>query len=135
LVPQQWNCHDVITPRQTDSDFGMEIPMRQSDKTFVSSQLEYDAWRDLFRSKSGRYYSEGIKPSAFIGWVRPVSVRGFTALDIGCNAQRVDLIFGSHSQLRAFAEVYACSDSKEKFVKDFVAAWTMVMNLDRFELA
>jgi catalase-peroxidase len=47
---------------------------------------------------------------------------------------RVDLIFGSHSQLRAFAEVYACADSKEKFVKDFVAAWTKVMNLDRFEL-
>ena len=46
---------------------------------------------------------------------------------------RVDLIFGSHSQLRAFAEVYACTDSKEKFVKDFVAAWTKVMNLDRFD--
>src|SRR5262245_6701676 len=49
-------------------------------------------------------------------------------------ATRVDLIFGSHSQLRAFAEVYACSDSKEKFVKDFVAAWTKVMELDRFDL-
>jgi catalase-peroxidase len=48
---------------------------------------------------------------------------------------RVDLIFGSHSQLRAFAEVYACSDSKEKFVKDFVAAWTKVMNADRYDLA
>jgi catalase-peroxidase len=48
---------------------------------------------------------------------------------------RVDLIFGSHSQLRAFAEVYASADSKEKFAKDFVAAWTKVMNLDRFELA
>ena len=48
---------------------------------------------------------------------------------------RADLIFGSHSQLRALAEVYACADSKEKFVKDFVAAWNKVMNLDRFELA
>jgi catalase-peroxidase len=48
---------------------------------------------------------------------------------------RVDLIFGSHSQLRAFAEVYGCSDSKEKFVKDFVAAWTKVMNADRFDVA
>jgi len=47
---------------------------------------------------------------------------------------RVDLIFGSHSQLRAIAEVYACSDSKEKFVKDFVAAWGKVMNLGRFDL-
>ncbi|MFI4971386.1 MAG: catalase/peroxidase HPI, partial [Hyphomicrobiales bacterium] len=48
---------------------------------------------------------------------------------------RVDLIFGSHSQMRALAEVYACADSKEKFVKDFVAAWTKVMNADRFDLA
>jgi catalase-peroxidase len=48
---------------------------------------------------------------------------------------RVDLIFGSHSQLRALAEVYACADAKAKFVKDFVAAWTKVMNLDRFDLA
>jgi catalase-peroxidase len=47
---------------------------------------------------------------------------------------RADLIFGSHSQLRAIAEVYACADSKEKFVKDFAKAWTKVMNLDRFDL-
>jgi catalase-peroxidase len=49
-------------------------------------------------------------------------------------ATRVDLIFGSHSQLRAFAEVYGSSDAKEKFVKDFVAAWNKVMNADRFDL-
>ncbi len=48
---------------------------------------------------------------------------------------RADLIFGSNSELRALAEVYACSDSKEKFVRDFVAAWDKVMNLDRFDLA
>ncbi|UPK35977.1 catalase/peroxidase HPI [Bradyrhizobium sp. 186] len=48
---------------------------------------------------------------------------------------RADLIFGSHSQLRAFAEVYASSDAKEQFVKDFATAWTKVMNLDRFDLA
>jgi catalase-peroxidase len=47
---------------------------------------------------------------------------------------RVDLIFGSNSQLRALAEVYACADSKEKFVQDFVTAWDKVMNLDRFDL-
>jgi catalase-peroxidase len=47
---------------------------------------------------------------------------------------RVDLIFGSHSQLRALAEVYGSDDAKEKFVKDFVAAWTKVMNADRFDL-
>ncbi len=48
---------------------------------------------------------------------------------------RADLVFGSNSQLRAIAEVYACADSKEKFVNDFVAAWTKVMDLDRFDLA
>jgi catalase-peroxidase len=46
---------------------------------------------------------------------------------------RVDLIFGSNSELRAVAEVYASDDAKEKFVKDFVAAWDKVMNLDRFD--
>ena len=50
-------------------------------------------------------------------------------------ATRVDLIFGSNSQLRALAEVYACEDSREKFLHDFVAAWNKVMNLDRFDLA
>ena len=49
-------------------------------------------------------------------------------------ATRVDLVFGYHSQLRAFAEVYASSDAQEKFVKDFVNAWTKVMNLDRFDM-
>jgi catalase-peroxidase len=49
-------------------------------------------------------------------------------------ATRVDLVFGSNSQLRALAEVYAQDDSKEKFVHDFVAAWHKVMNLDRFDL-
>jgi catalase-peroxidase len=48
---------------------------------------------------------------------------------------RVDLIFGSNSQLRALAEVYASADAQNKFVQDFVAAWTKVMNLDRFDLA
>jgi len=55
--------------------------------------------------------------------------------DVKWTATRVDLIFGSNSQLRALAEVYACDDAKEKFVQDFVAAWNKVMNLDRFDLA
>jgi len=55
--------------------------------------------------------------------------------DVKWTATRVDLIFGSNSQLRALAEVYAQDDAKEKFVHDFVAAWTKVMNLDRFDLA
>ena len=51
------------------------------------------------------------------------------------SGSRVDLVFGSNSQLRAVAEVYACADSQQKFVRDFVAAWVKVMNLDRFDLA
>jgi catalase-peroxidase len=57
------------------------------------------------------------------------------ANEVKWTGTRVDLIFGSHSQLRALAEVYACADSKGKFVEDFVAAWTKVMNLDRFDVA
>jgi catalase-peroxidase len=55
--------------------------------------------------------------------------------EVKWTATRFDLIFGSHSQLRALAEAYACSDSKEAFVKDFAAAWSKVMNLDRYDLA
>jgi catalase-peroxidase len=55
--------------------------------------------------------------------------------EIKWTATRADLIFGSNSELRALAEVYACDDAKETFVHDFVAAWTKVMNLDRFDLA
>ncbi len=54
--------------------------------------------------------------------------------EVKWHATRADLIFGSHSQLRAFAEVYGANDAKEKFVKDFVAAWTKVMNADRFDM-
>jgi len=54
--------------------------------------------------------------------------------DLKWTATRVDLVFGSNSQLRALAEVYAQNDSKEAFVHDFVAAWNKVMNADRFDL-
>ena len=54
--------------------------------------------------------------------------------EVNWTGTRVDLIFGSNTELRAIAEVYAQSDNKEKFVNDFVAAWTKVMNLDRFDL-
>jgi catalase-peroxidase len=54
--------------------------------------------------------------------------------DVQWTATAVDLVFGSHSQLRALAEVYAADDAEAKFVRDFVAAWNKVMNLDRFDL-
>jgi catalase-peroxidase len=61
--------------------------------------------------------------------------RDRTSGELKWTGTRVDLIFGSNSQLRALAEVYACEDSQEKFLHDFVAAWSKVMNLDRFDLA
>jgi catalase-peroxidase len=66
--------------------------------------------------------SDGV----YEGWDRQTKAVRWTGT-------RVDLIFGSHSQLRAFAEVYAGADAQEKFVKDFVAAWAKVMHLDRFD--
>ena len=65
--------------------------------------------------------------SAYLGTDRATGEKKWTAT-------RVDLVFGSNSQLRAIAEVYAQNDAKEKFVKDFIAAWTKVMNADRFDL-
>jgi catalase-peroxidase len=72
------------------------------------------------------------QPSAADGGVYEGRTRGST--QVKWTATAVDLVFGSHSQLRALAEVYACEDAKEKFVRDFVSAWTKVMNLDRFDL-
>ncbi len=54
--------------------------------------------------------------------------------ELKCTGTAVDLVFGSNSQLRAIAEIYACDDSQQTFVRDFVAAWDKVMNLDRFDL-
>lgn len=70
---------------------------------------------------------EGVKEEEFEGRDRKTGAIKWTAT-------RADLIFGSNSQLRAIAEVYACSDSQERFVKEFVAVWTKVMELDRFDL-
>jgi catalase-peroxidase len=63
----------------------------------------------------------------FVGTDRTTHAQKWTA-------SRTDLVFGSNSQLRALSEVYACADSQEKFVADFVTAWTKVMNADRFDL-
>jgi AraC family transcriptional regulator, positive regulator of tynA and feaB len=64
--------------------------MGQSDDVLGEPRLDYEAWRDLLRSMCGRYNPEGIEPDAFTGWLRPMSVCGFTALDIGCNARRIE---------------------------------------------
>jgi catalase-peroxidase len=72
-------------------------------------------------------WERGSSDNAFVGRDRTTKAQKWTAT-------RVDLIFGSHSQLRALAEVYACADAQDKFVGDFVAAWDKVMNADRFDL-
>lgn len=72
------------------------------------------------------------EPAAGGNGVYEGRTRGTT--QVKWTATAVDLLFGSHSQLRALAEVYASSDGREKFVSDFLAAWDKVMNLDRFDL-
>ncbi|MCC6548303.1 catalase/peroxidase HPI [Candidatus Sumerlaeota bacterium] len=89
--------------------------------------LTNDFFMNLLDMKYEWKYS-GAPDHVFEGRVRGSS-------NVSWRASGVDLVLGSNSQLRACAEVYACSDSKEKFVRDFVAAWTKVMNLDRFDLA
>jgi AraC family transcriptional regulator, positive regulator of tynA and feaB len=78
-----WSCDAAPLPTA-------ETMMGQSDDILDTPQLDYEAWRDLLRAMCGRDNPEGIEPNAFTGWVRPVSVCGFTALDIGCNAHRIE---------------------------------------------
>jgi catalase-peroxidase len=85
---------------------------------FFVNLLDMDTQWQLSAGSEGVYEGRGRK-TGVVKWT----------------GTRTDLIFGSNSQLRAIAEVYACADSKEKFVKDFVAAWAKVMDLDRFDLA
>ncbi len=70
---------------------------------------------------------EGVSEGVYEGRDRKTN-------EVKWTATRVDLVFGSHSQLRALAEVYGCADSQEKFVKDFAAAWSKVMNADRYDV-
>jgi catalase-peroxidase len=75
-----------------------------------------------------KWNAAGDSQDMFEGTDRKTGERKWTG-------SRVDLILGSNSELRALAEVYGCEDSRDKFVADFIAAWTKVMNLDRFDLA
>jgi catalase-peroxidase len=99
-----------------------------------------DSKNGVFTTKPGTLTNDFFLNLLDIGTVwKPVDGgvyegRDRTSKELKWTATRIDLIFGSHSQLRAFAEVYGAGDSKEKFVKDFVSAWTKVMNLDRFDV-
>jgi catalase-peroxidase len=88
--------------------------------------LSNDFFKNLM-DLSTTWSAENAHQDLFVGKDRKTG-------EVKWKGSRVDLIFGSNTELRAIAEVYACSDSQEKFVKDFVSAWTKVMNLDRFDL-
>ena len=98
--------HGVFTQR----------PSALSNDFFVNLLDMGTAWKPLSKDED-----------VFEGTNRKTGAKKWTAT-------RVDLVFGSNSQLRALAEAYACSDAQEKFIRDFVAAWNKVMNLDRFDL-
>ena len=99
-------AHGVFTPR----------PGTLSNDFFVNLLDMGTTWKPT--SDSGEQFEGRDRKTGAVKWT----------------GSRVDLIFGSNSQLRALAEVYAQEDAKEKFVRDFAAAWTKVMNLDRFDL-
>lgn len=101
------NCHGVFT----------SAPGTLSNDFFVNLLDMSTEWKPAAGAKG--IYEGSDRKTGKVKWT----------------GTRVDLVFGSNSQLRALAEVYASADGKEKFVKDFVAAWTKVMNLDRFDLA
>jgi catalase-peroxidase len=111
--------------------------MRAMNANFAGSQ------HGVFTKRPGALTNDFFVNLLDMGTVwKPVSENGdvFEGRDrasgrLKWTGTRVDLIFGSNSQLRALAEVYACEDAAEKFVHDFVAAWNKVMNLDRFDLA
>lgn len=109
----------VLDTNADDTKHGVftETPGKLTNDFFVNLLDMGTAWK----AKEGE---EGV----YVGTDRATEEERWTGT-------RVDLVFGSNSQLRALAEVYACDDAKEKFVNDFVAAWTKVMNADRFDLA
>jgi quercetin dioxygenase-like cupin family protein len=115
---RQADCHLLVAQRGGKGDDAVDA--EQSKKNCCTGKCgdEY-----CIESARGLTFCKG----SFEGLDRATG-------EIKWTATRIDLIFGSNSQLRAIAEVYASADSKEIFVKDFVAAWNKVMNLDRFDL-
>jgi len=108
----------VLGANHGDSDHGVFTERRGtlSPDFFVNLLDAGTVWKKSARDQN--VYEGSDRSSGAIRWT----------------ATAVDLVFGSHSQLRALSEVYAADDAKEKFVRDFVAAWDKVMNLDRFDL-
>ena len=101
---------------------------KQGVLTDRPGQLTNDFFVNLLDMKTGWKKVDGEGDETFVGTDRITGASLWTAT-------RTDLVFGSNSQLRALSEVYASADAGPKFVRDFVAAWTKVMNLDRFDVA
>ncbi|GAB3925729.1 catalase-peroxidase [Microlunatus endophyticus] len=93
---------------------------------------EYGVFTDKPGTLTNDFFVNLLEPG--IAWTPSSDEQTFTSADGRWKGSRADLIFGSNSELRALAEVYASDDAKDKFVADFVAAWTKVMELDRFDL-
>ena len=98
-----------------------------------------DIWepeKDIYWGSEGKWL-EDRRYSGDRDLEKPLAAvqMGLIYVTLRWTATRVDLIFGSNSQLRALAEVYACEDSRDKFLHDFIAVWNKIMNLDRFDLS
>jgi catalase-peroxidase len=103
-----------------------------------SGQSEHGVFTDRTETLTNDFFMNLLDMSTWKASLETENVyegRDRATGEVKWTATAVDLVFGSNSQLRAYAEVYACDNSKEKFVRDFVAAWDKVMNLDRFDLA
>ena len=117
VKPKKSNDFNVINPSDEDSFAVISLGSKEDLNAAVeSAKKAFVTWKET--SKKEDLFEGRDRKTGKVKW----------------KGTRADLIFGSNSQLRAFAEVYACEDSKEKFLADFVAAWTKVMNLDRFDL-
>jgi len=108
----------------------------------VPVEWSEDEYADLLRIGGGKERMASILTPDFVertglptsDAAEAFEGRGRTKSDVKWTGSRVDLVFGSNSELRALAEVYGSDDAREKFVRDFVAAWDKVMNLDRFDV-
>jgi catalase-peroxidase len=111
--------------------------MRALNANFV--QLQHGVFTDRAETLTNDFFVNLLDMStewkASVSFENVFEGRDRATGEVKWTGTAVDLVFGSNSQLRAIAEVYACDDSKEKFVRDFVAAWDKVMNLDRFEVS
>ena len=115
------------TPKVSFEDF-YEVPNLKFDIDRLRKDLELILKEKKFNTPGVTHF--GAIPLNQI----PNDTDSINGNKIKWHGTRVDLIFGSNSQLRALAEVYACNDSSDKFINDFVSAWTKVMNSDRFDL-